>query len=175
MTQSIRGGSIVLLIGVSTILSVVAFWYWALFVHGSLVEVVASSYGGSAAAQEEKIRAMRKEVRDTAQSRAALRTLAITEDEVPTFLNELESLGTEAAPVFVRGVSMQSDAGLVSVTLTFSGSFTQVTSIIEHINKVRYASYIDTLEIRTSKTLGGGSEQDVSMRFMVPLLAHDDI
>ncbi len=171
ITTSIKGVISVTLMLCAIALGVGVFWYWAGYVQGSLQELVVLTRGDSAAAQQQKLRSMRKEVRDTAESRLVLHQLAITEEQVPSFLNELEALGSERVPVFVRGVDVQSDKGAVSISLSFSGSFDEVLSVVKNVSEAQYASYVDSFEVRTGKRiLGGGEVQDASMRLMVPLL-----
>lgn len=171
ITTSIKGGVMTMMMLIMIVCGIGAFWYWAGYVHTTLQELVVLIQGDSVAAQQQKLRAMRKEVRDTAQSRLALHQLAITEEQVPSFLNELEALGSERVPVFVRGVDIQGDKGAVSISLAFSGSFDEVLSIVKSVSSTGYSSYIDSFEVRTGKRiLGGGEVQDASMRLMVPLL-----
>jgi len=153
-----------------------AFWHRALYAQKSLQEVVAIEYGGTQAMQEKKIQAMRKEVHDTLNGRIALRKLAIKEDQVSTFLNNLEALGNKKVPVFVRSVDVQKEGRMVSVSLAFSGDFNDIMLIVKNILNEPYALYIDTFELRTDKKIDkDNNTQDVSMRITMPLLGQGKI
>ncbi len=171
MSETMKGSLITIILLGGIVMSFCAFWYWATFVQESLQKVLDESYGGSRTTQEEKLRALRKEARDTAESRNKLRALAVAEDQVPNLLNVLETLSMDTVPIFIRGVNLQADQGMVSVSLMFSGSMKEVMSIIGELTVLDYASYIDSLEIRTGKQPNGDIIQDTKIRLMIPLLA----
>lgn len=170
-TTSITSSLIIVSIFFGIVLSFSALWYWAGTVQDSLRQVVEVTAGGSEAAQQKKIQRMRKELRDTKEDRLLLHTLALSEGEVPGFLNNIELLGSGNIAISVRSIDIDTEKGIISVLLAFSGNFNEVVQVLEDIKGIAYASYIDMFEMRVDKKDTSGSlKQEVSMRLIIPLL-----
>jgi len=173
-TKKVMGSITILGMFLVIIISFSALWYWAGLVQHSLRKVVEITHGSSEADQQQKIQRMRKELRDTRESRSSLHKLALSESQVPSFLNKVESLGVGDSLISVRSIDIDKESALIAVSLAFSGDFNEIVQVLENLSGITYASYIDMFEMhRNKKDILGSISQVASMRLVVPLLVDE--
>lgn len=151
-----------------------ALWYWAGSIRSDLKEVVALSVGGSEAALQEKLQAMRKELRETVSEREKLREFVIAEEDVPQFLNDIEGLGGSGTRIFVRSIDVDKDAAMLRTSFAFSGSFAEVQALVKEITEIRYVLYVDSFEMRTGRSVEGRRVWDATMSAFLPMVVEDE-
>lgn len=146
----------------------ISLWFLFTWSNNSVdkLKIANSVISGAENSNEEKLNNMRKEIKDIRPYIDKFQELAVTQDAIPSILNDIELTGGPNSSIVISGVSIDNERNLIQISANTSCALDVCLNILGEVSSFRKMVGMSSINMREMDE----GRWAVSMHIQIPLL-----